>query len=146
MRNHLSANACFLGCPQGIQRCLLCCGETPNSRNIDSFVGSIAPQGLEILAIVQIPEHNGSIIPTTGKLRSIGAYLDRLHCSLMRLLYPYALSAVDLPPAQHAVTASTDQHLSTRTPGHRKGHPRMPYHGLHLLPAGASHTKSSPPS
>ena len=95
----LPANARFLERPQGVQRSLLRCGETPDARDIESFVGSIPPQRLELLATVQIPEHNGSTIPAARQSAAIKTHLERLHRPLMRLLHPYALSALDLPPA-----------------------------------------------
>ncbi len=88
----LPANARFLERPQGVQRSLLRCGETPDARDIESFVGSIPPQRLELLATVQIPEHNGSIIPAARQSAAIKTHLERLHRPLMRLLHPYALS------------------------------------------------------
>src|SRR5450432_2023752 len=45
----------------------------------------------------------------------------------MRLLYPHTLPTVDLPPAQPAVAASTDQHLPTRNPGYSRNYPWMPH-------------------
>src|SRR2546429_9405493 len=88
-----------------------------------------------MLATMQVPEHDGPVIPATGQHAPIGAHLERLHRPLMGLLHSYALPALNLPPAQHAVTTSTDQHLSTRAPGHRRGQPRMPRKGVHALPA-----------
>src|SRR2546421_12209355 len=100
--------------PQGAQRRLLCCGEPPDACDIESLVGSIPPQRLEMLTTVQIPEHNGSIIPAARQSAAIRTHLERLHRPLMRLLipvpqtgFPHALPAVNLPPAQPAVTAST---------------------------------------
>src|SRR5437764_14635178 len=88
-----------------------------------------------MLATMQVPEHDGPVIPATGQPAAIGTHVERLHGPLMRLLHPHTLSAVDLPPAQPAITASTDQHLPTRTPDHRKGHSGMPRQGSHPLPA-----------
>ena len=54
----LPANARFLERPQGAQRSLLRCGETPDAGDIEELVGSIPPQRLQRLAIVQVPGHN----------------------------------------------------------------------------------------
>src|SRR5258708_26462943 len=88
-----------------------------------------------MLATVQVPEHNGPVITATGEPAAIGTLLECLHRPLMRLLHPHAVQAWDLPPAQPAVTASTHQHLPTRTPGHRIDQPRMPHQISHTLPA-----------
>src|SRR5258706_5732793 len=82
-----------------------------------------------MLATVQVPERDGPIIPTAGQHAPIGTHLERLDCPLMRLAHLHARPAVDLPPAQHAVTVSTDQPLPTRSPDHRRDHPRMPRKG-----------------
>src|SRR5215467_7139832 len=58
-----------------------------------------------------------------------------MHRSLMRLPHPHTVPAVNLPPAQHTVTPSTDKPLSTRAPGHRKCHSGMLPQGVHPLPA-----------
>src|SRR6266852_1342361 len=121
--------------PQGVQRRLLRCGETPDARDIESLVGSIPPQRLELLATAQIPEHNGSIIPAARQSAAIRTHLERLDGPLMRFSHPHTLPALHLPPAQHAVTASTEQQLSTRGPAQRRDHPRMPRQGAHSVPA-----------
>src|SRR5215471_13403121 len=53
----------------------------------------------------------------------------------MRLSHPHTLATLHLPPAQPAVTASTDKPLPTRIPGHRTGHPGLAHHRLRPLPA-----------
>src|SRR5437868_9235497 len=53
----------------------------------------------------------------------------------MRLLHPHAFSALDLPPAYHSVTASTEHQFPTRGPAQRRDHPRMPFKGAHARPA-----------
>ena len=133
----LPAHARFLEGLQGAQRRLLCLGEPPDARDIESLVGSIPPQRLELLAIVQVPEPDDPVIPTTGESASIGTHLERMHLPLMRLLHPHTLPALHLPPAQPAVTASTDHQLSIGSPGQRRDHPRMPRKGVHALPAAS---------
>src|SRR6266849_8829721 len=88
-----------------------------------------------MLAIVQVTEHNDSVITATGQSAPIGAHLERVPRSLMCLSHAHTLSTLDLPPAQPAVTTSTDQNLSTRTPGQCRGHPGMLRQGLHMLHA-----------
>src|SRR5205823_14549795 len=86
----------------------------------------VASHRAQMLATVQVPEHDGPVIPATGEPAPIGTHLERLHHPLMRFLHPHALPAVHLPPAQHAVTASSEQQLLARTPCHGRDHPRMP--------------------
>src|SRR5713226_6265595 len=131
-----STNTHILERPQGVQRRLLRCGETPDARDIESLVGSILPQRLELLATVQIPEHNGSIIPAARQSAAIRTHLERLDGPLMRFSHPHALPALHLPPAHHSVTASTEQQLSTRSPAQRRDHPRMPRQGAIPCPPG----------
>src|SRR2546423_6045367 len=128
--------------PQGTQRGLLRLGQSPDPCDIEALIGSIPSQRLQMLATVQVPERDGPIIPAAGQPAPIGTHLERLDCPLMRLLipvpqtgFPHALPAVDLPPAQPPVTASTDKPLPARIPGHRSNHPRMPFKGVHELPA-----------
>jgi hypothetical protein len=85
---HLLAHARFLERPQGAQRRLFCCAETPDARDIESLVGSIPPQRLELLTTLEIPEHYGPVIPATGQQAFIGARLERVHRSLMCLSHP----------------------------------------------------------
>src|SRR5438094_288015 len=59
-----------------------------------------------------------------------------MHRALMGFSHLYALPAVNIPPVQHSVTASTDELLPTWTPGHCKGHPSMLRQGSHPLLAG----------
>ncbi len=131
----LAADARFLERPQGAQRDLLCLGKAPDARDIQALVGSIPPQCLERLATPQVPEPDGPVIPATGQPGAIGAHLERLHRPLMRLSHPHALSILHVPPAQPAITASTDKPLPTRTPDHRKGRARMLGQGTDPLPA-----------
>jgi hypothetical protein len=73
-----STNTHILERPQGVHRCLLRCGEAPDARDIESLVGSISPQRLELLATLEIPEHNGSIIPAARQSAAIRTHLERL--------------------------------------------------------------------
>src|SRR5258708_20005832 len=89
-----------------------------------------------MLATLQVPDVDGPIIAATGQPAPIGTHLERLHGPLMRLLYPHALPTLDLPPAQPAVTVSTDQPLPTGRPGYRRDHSRMPPQGAITRPPG----------
>ena len=94
--------------PQRAQRGLLRLGQAPDAGDIQSLVGPVASQREERLATVQVPDRDGPVIAATGQLAAIGTHLERLHGPLMRLLHPHALPTLDLPPAYHPVTASTD--------------------------------------
>src|SRR2546428_648700 len=80
-------------------------------------------------------EHDSAVITATGQPAAIGTHLDRVYGALMRLSHPQAVSAVNLPPAQPAVTVPTDQHLPTRVPGHSRGRSWMPRQSAHPFPA-----------
>src|SRR5438309_8304977 len=88
-----------------------------------------------MLATLEVPDGDGSIIAATGQPASIGTQLERLDGPLMRFSLPHALPAVHLPPAQPAVAASTDKPLPTRSPGHGRDYPRMPHKVSHACPA-----------
>src|SRR5437879_5192914 len=79
-----------------------------------------------MFATLQVPERDSPIIAATGEPAAIGAHLECMHRALMGFSHLYALPAVNIPPAQHSVTASTDELLPTWTPGHCNGHPRTP--------------------
>src|SRR5258708_28971704 len=89
-----------------------------------------------MLATLQVPDVDGPIIAATGQPAPIGTHLERLHGPLMPLLYPHALPTLDLPPAQPAVTVSTDQPLPTGRPGYRRDHSRMPPQAPITCPPG----------
>src|SRR3989442_15703793 len=113
-----------LHCPQGTQRGLLRLGQAPDARDIEALVGPVAAQCAAMLTALQGPERDGPIIPATGQNAPIGTHLERLDCPLMRFSHQHALPAVHLPPAQPTITASTEQQLSTGSPGQRRGHPQ----------------------
>src|SRR5216683_987814 len=94
---------------QGMQAGLLRLGQSSDPSDIQALVRPVASQRAQLLATMQVPEQDGPVIPTTGQPAPLGAHLEGLHRPLMRLLHSYALPALNLPPAQHAVTTSTDQ-------------------------------------
>src|SRR5450432_257593 len=116
---------------QSTERRFLRFSHTLDARNIESLVGAILPQRLESLTTLHIPQHNGPVISTTSKLRSIRTDFECIHDSLMRLLHPHACTAGNLPPAQLAITTSTDEHLSIWTPGDCIDQRRMSNHDAH---------------
>src|SRR5439155_17554308 len=61
----------LLNRPQRAQRRLLRLGHPPDPRDIEPLVGPVSPQGAQMLATVQIPEGNGSVVPATGQLRPV---------------------------------------------------------------------------
>src|SRR5437764_459339 len=73
-----------------------------------------------MFAPLEVPERDSPIIAATGEPAAIGAHLECMHRALMGFSHLYALPAVNIPPAQHSVTTSTDELLPTWTPGHCK--------------------------
>src|SRR6266567_5606728 len=117
--------------PQRTQGGLLRLGQSPDPRDIEALVGAVASQRAERRATLEVPDSDGPVLPAAGQPASIGTHLERLDCPLMRLLHPHAPPTLDLPPAYHPVTASTDHRLPARSPGHRSNRPRMLYKVAH---------------
>src|SRR5258708_6357710 len=109
----------ILNGPQGTQRGLLRLGQAPDARDIEALVGPVTPQRLQQLAALEIPDVDDTIIPATGEPAAIRAALERLDRPLMRLSHSHALSLLQVPPAQHAIAAATQQHHAGRAPGQR---------------------------
>src|SRR5438876_8848219 len=72
-----------------------------------------------MLAALQLPDVDSAIVSATGERAAVGTHLERLDCPLVRPARLHALSALDVPPAEHAVAATADQHRAGRTPGER---------------------------
>src|SRR6516162_9029202 len=70
-----------------------------------------------MLAALQLPDVDSAIIPATGQPLAIWAAPEGLDRPLMRLSYPHARGVLQVPPAQHAIAAPTDQYRSSRAPG-----------------------------
>src|SRR6266849_10465816 len=121
--------------PQGTQGGDLGLGQALDARDIEPLIGSITAQSAHMLATLKAPEPDRSVLPAAGEPAAVGTHFERPHRSLMGLLHQHALAARHLPPAQPAVTASTDQQLPTWDPGQRRDHPRMPHKGMHRLSA-----------
>src|SRR5215470_12360418 len=94
--------------PQDAQRRLLGHGQTLDARDSEALVGPVAMQGAQVFAAVHIPEPDGPIIAATGDSLAIGTDLEGLHLPLMGFSLPQARSALQVPPAQPAITPSTD--------------------------------------
>ena len=94
----LAAVARFLERPQGAKRRLLRLGETPDVGDIESLVWPIAPQRLQMLATVQVPEENSTIITAAGEPAAIRTHLEPLYRSSMPLLHAHAVPTVNIPP------------------------------------------------
>src|SRR6266436_4111109 len=99
--------------PQGAQRRLLGLGQTPDARDSEALVGPVATQGAQVFAAVHIPDPDGPIIAATGEPMAIGTDLEGLHLPLMGFSlpvpqtgFPQARSALQVPPAQPAITPS----------------------------------------
>ena len=125
----------ILNCPQCTQRDLLRLGQASDPCDIQTLIWPIASQRAERLATVQVPEHDGSIIPATGQPTPIGTHLQRPDRPLMGLAHLRTLLSGELPPAQQAVAAAADQQLPTGTPGYRRDNTLVPGKGLQALPA-----------
>src|SRR5207253_1122084 len=96
-----------------------------DARDIEPLIGSIRAQSAHMLATLKAPEPDRSVLPAAGEPAAVGTHFERPHRSLMGFLHPHALQAVHLPPAQPAVTASTDHHHPRRPAApHRGSRPR----------------------
>src|SRR5258708_28614786 len=72
-----------------------------------------------MLGALQLPDVDSAIVPATGERAAIGTHLERLDCPLVRPARVHALSALDVPPAEHTVAATADQHRASRIPSER---------------------------
>src|SRR6266702_1801655 len=86
--------------PQGPQGGDLGLGQASDARDSEPLVGPVAAQRAQMLAMLELPEMDGSVIAATGQLATIGTHFDRVYRSLMRLSHSQALPAGHLPPAQ----------------------------------------------
>src|SRR5438105_12487158 len=72
-----------------------------------------------MFAALEIPDGDGTIIAATGQPLVIRAAPERQDRPLMGHAYPHALPTLQVPPAQPAITAATQQLCSGQTPGQR---------------------------
>ena len=105
--------------------------------NIESFVGSVALQRAHQLGALQVPHLDRPILTTTGEQLTIGADLEGVDSSLMRLSHRQALSALRLPPAQTSIILSTHQLISTHIPHDGRDRMGLPFKGAHMFPTAS---------
>src|SRR2546427_12748274 len=86
--------------PERTQRGLLRLGQSPDPRDIEALVGSVALQRPHQLSALQVPHLDSTILTTTGQQTTIGADLKRVDSSLMRLPHCQAFPTLYLPPPQ----------------------------------------------
>ena len=96
--------------PQRSQAGSLRLGQSPDPCDIEPLIGSVTPQRAQVRAALQLPDVESIVIPATGQQAAIRAQLERLDRALMCLSHPHALPVLQIPPAQHAIAAPTDQH------------------------------------
>ncbi len=95
------------------QRGLLRLGQSLHPSDLEP----LASQRAQMFAALEIPDGDGPVIPAAGQPAPIGTAPERADRPLMGFLHLHALPARHLPPAQPAVTASTDKPLPARSPG-----------------------------
>ena len=74
--------------PQGPQGGDLGLGQPIHPADIEPLVGPITSQRAQVVAALQIPEHDSSIIAATGQLAAIGTHLESMHRALMGFSHP----------------------------------------------------------
>src|SRR5579862_1501637 len=87
---------------QRVQRCLLCLGHAPGSRNIEPLVGPVSPQHTQVLAAFHVPDVDRAIVSTTGERAPIWTHLERLNGPLVRPSPQDTHVSLEVPPTQHA--------------------------------------------
>src|SRR5260370_10625416 len=93
-------------------------------------VGAMRPQGAQVFAALHLAGLDGPVIAATDQHAAIGTHLQSLHRALMGLMHPHALSLAQVPPAEKAIAATTDEPRASRAPGQRIDHLAR------LVPAG----------
>ena len=99
-----------------------------------------------MFAALQIPYLDSTVIPATGEPLAIRAQLERLDRPLMGLAHPHTLPVLQVPPAQHAIAAATQQLRSARTPGQRLHDRVWLAQGVQALPAARLPDKKLSPA
>ena len=108
-------------------------GQSSDAGDIEALVGPVAAQGVQMLATLQVPDLDGPIIAATGQPAAIGTDLERLHGPLMGFSHPDALPVLQIPPAQPAVTASTDEPIPHWIPGNCRDYLHKSLQGVEAL-------------
>src|SRR5260370_35829835 len=112
-------------------------------------VGAMRPQGAQVFAALHIPDLDGPVIAATDQHAAIGTHLQSLHRALMGLMHPHALSLAQVPPAEKAIAATTDEPHASRAPGQRIDHLARPVPaggGAPRLRSPAEESPTPPPS
>src|SRR5579859_5797769 len=125
----------ILRSPQGAQGGDLGLGQSSDARDSEALVGPVTAQRVHMLATLELPDVDGSVISTTGQQLPIGTLPEREDRSLMGCSHPQAFSALYIPPAQYPITPSADQEVPTRSPDGGIDNTRMPCKGLEAFPA-----------
>src|SRR4051812_38405335 len=73
----------ILNSPQGPQGGDLGLGQSSDARDSEALVGPVTAQRAHMLATLELPEVDGSVIPTTGQQLPIGTLPEREDRSLM---------------------------------------------------------------
>src|SRR5260370_7586024 len=97
-----------------------------------------------MLATLELPDVDGSVIATTGQQLPIGTLPEREDRSLMCCSHPQAFSALYIPPAQYPITPSADQEVPPRSPDGDITNTGMPSEGLKAFPPLHIHHKHFP--
>src|SRR5579864_3851900 len=84
-----------------------------------------------MLVTCQIPDPDGSILPTTGQKLPIRTHFEGPDGPMARFLHPHTLRSLNIPPAQQPVPTSADQLVPAWTPGQRIDPIEMRLKSLH---------------
>src|SRR2546430_13257757 len=85
--------------PQGTQGGDLGLGQALDARDIEPLIGPVTAKRAHMLATLELPDVDGSVIATTGQQLPIGTLPEREDRSLMCCSHPQAFSALYIPPA-----------------------------------------------
>src|SRR2546430_3055472 len=87
----------ILNGPQGTQGGDLGLGQALDARDIEPLISPVATQCAHMLAALEVPELDRSIIAATGQPPPLGTHLEVLHCTLVSLLHPHTHYAELVP-------------------------------------------------
>jgi hypothetical protein len=85
--------------PQSSQRGDLGLSQSSDACDIEPLVGSVVSQCQQMLVTGQIPDLDGSIIPTASQLSPVGTDPEGLDCPLVCRLHTHTFPALYIPPA-----------------------------------------------
>src|SRR6266699_1964008 len=98
--------------PQRAHGRLLRLGHSLNPRDIESLVGPVAPQHPQLVAALEIPYLDSTIIAATGQSPAPRAQSERLDHTLMPLKHLPAPPHVLVPPGHGPIAAAADQYVA----------------------------------